>query len=370
MKKNSTEPRIIDTIRKDLTEEDLFRKLRKELQSIREFYIDAEKQLELKRMNRIRRFFYIIWWVLKGMFFKLNPLRRILLLIAFVIPFTSFSQEIGNEIKISIDNELITTLLILFVLMLELKDKLLAHEELDAARKVQLALQPETEPKINGWDIFLFTRPANNVGGDLVDFMKISNTSTFGITIADVAGKGLKSALLAAKLQTLIHISMSGDERIEEKISKLNQFFYKETLRSIFASLIYIQIGPDNSEIQFVNAGHFPPIVIKKNLQNEVELIEFSKGNSAIGLMEMNKFISEKIKLNESEFFVAYSDGLIEAQNELNQFFGLERLKKILIKYSNLSSKKLGEKILESLELFVGDAKQIDDISIVVIRKM
>lgn len=370
MKQESKEQRVFETIKRDLTEEDLFRKLRKEIQSIREFYIDAEKQLKLKKMNRIRRFFYIIWWTLKGMFFKLSPLRRILLLIAFIIPFTSFSQEIGNETKLVFDNQLISTLLILFVLMLELKDKLIAHEELDAARKVQLALQPNSQPEINGWDIFLFSKPANNVGGDLIDFIKVGSDSLYGITIADVAGKGLKSALLAAKLQTLIHISMSDDEKINERIKRLNLFFYKETLRSIFASLIFIQIRSDDSKIQFVNAGHFPPVILKKNLDGSSELIEYQKGDSAIGLIEKNQFTVNEIDLKTNEIFLAYSDGLIEARNELNQFFGIERVKKILLKHSQLDSKNLCLKILVNLENFMGDAKQNDDISIVVIRKI
>lgn len=370
MKQEFEEQKIFDTIKKDLTEEDLFRKLRQEVRSIREFYIDAEKQLELNRMNRIKRYFYIIWWVLKGMFFKLNPLRRILLLIAFIVPFTSISQEIGDETKFVINNEFITTVLILFVLMLELKDKLLAHEELDAARKVQLALQPTPQPEVSGWDIFLFTKPANNVGGDLIDFIKVGNDALYGITIADVAGKGLKSALLAAKLQTLIHISMGDEGKIEKKINQLNQIFYRETLRSIFASLIFIQFRSDDSKIQFVNAWHFPPIVLKKNSDGLSELIEFKKGDSAIGLIEKNQFTVNEINLEANEIFIAYSDGLIEAQNEFNQFFGVERLNKILMRHSNLDSKNLCLNVLFNLEKFMGDAKQNDDISIVVIRKV
>lgn len=369
MREKSKDLRIIDTIRKDLTEEDLFRKLRNEFLDIREFYIDSEKQMSLNKMNRVKRFFYMVWWILKGMFFKLNPLRRILLLLAIVLMFGSNSfVYTESDIKLVIEDDLIGALLILFVLMLELKDKLLAHEELDAGRKVQLALLPDSKPVIPGWDVFLFTKPANNVGGDLIDFMKIGSDSNYGITIADVAGNGLKSALLASRLQTLIHISMDGDEMIEEKMNKLNRFFFKETLRSIFASLVFIEVKSDDSKLKFVNAGHFPPIFLKQN-ENGFELIEFEKGDSAIGLMENIQFKPNEIEMKENEIFVAYSDGLIEAQNEFGQFFGLERLKKILFKNSHLDAEKLCGRIVLSLENFVNDAKQNDDISLVVIRK-
>ena len=80
---------------------------------------------------------------------------------------------------------IIGAMIFLFIILLELKDKLLAREELEAGRSIQEALVPETSPIVPGWDIWLFTRPANDVGGDLVDFIKINaNRSGVAITSA------------------------------------------------------------------------------------------------------------------------------------------------------------------------------------------
>ena len=73
--------------------------------------------------------------------------------------------------------------------MLELKDKLVARDELAAGRSVQQALMPETSPQIPKWDVWLFTRSANDVGGDLVDYVPVG-PQRFGLALGDVAGKG------------------------------------------------------------------------------------------------------------------------------------------------------------------------------------
>ncbi|MGB9665292.1 MAG: PP2C family protein-serine/threonine phosphatase, partial [Ignavibacteria bacterium] len=346
---NFKDPRLIDTLRKDLKEKDLIKKLKNEFRSIREFYIDTEKNLKLKKMNRIRRFFFVLWWILKGMFFKLNPLRRVLLFIAFVLMFGSFSYYSDNEVgsvRIEFSNQLWATAIILFVLLLELKDKLLAHDELNAGRKVQLALQPDSNPGISSWDVWLFTQPANNVGGDLIDFIKLKNEN-YGISLADVAGKGLKAALLAAKLQTIIHITMNSDEPLEKRAKKLNQYFYQETIRSIFASLIYTELNQDGRELKFVNAGHLPPLLVKNG-----EVIEFEKGGIAVGLTTDADFECRSLTLDNDDILVFYSDGLVEAQNEAGAFYEIERLKKFLRELKNLNSSEIGKRILLSVENF------------------
>ena len=95
------------------------------------------------------------------------------------------------------------------MLILELKDKLIARSELEEGQKVQRALMPIENPIVDGWDLMLFTRSANDVSGDLVDFLKI-NDERIAITIADVAGKGLSAALLTAKLQATVRAICRG----------------------------------------------------------------------------------------------------------------------------------------------------------------
>ena len=88
-------------------------------------------------------------------------------------------------------------LLFLIILMLELKDKLVAKDEIQIARQVQIALLPHENPEIPGWSVWCYSRPANDVGGDLVDYLELDGFR-HGVVLGDVAGKGLGAALLSA----------------------------------------------------------------------------------------------------------------------------------------------------------------------------
>ena len=156
-------------------------------------------------MNPLKKFFTLPWWLTKALYFKLTPFRRILFFIGIIGFFTFGSFDSGPEgtdISLNI-SAVFTAFVFLFILALELKDKLLAKTELEEGRLIQLALMPEQSPKVKGWDVWLYTRSANDVGGDLLDFIQVEE-NRFGIAVGDVAGKGLSAALFMAKLQSTI----------------------------------------------------------------------------------------------------------------------------------------------------------------------
>ena len=129
---------------------------------------------------------------------KLTPTRRVLLALGlFFLAVGNFQLRSAN---VHITVPAFGPIFIIFVLMLELKDKLVARHELEAGRSVQFALMPESTPAIPGWDVWLYTRPANDVGGDLVDHVPI-DTTHHGVALGDVAGKALPAALLMVKLR-------------------------------------------------------------------------------------------------------------------------------------------------------------------------
>jgi hypothetical protein len=361
--KHNTELKFFETIRRDLTEEDIFRKARSEMRDLKDFYIDPDKKLRLDKMHWLKRFFFIMWWVLRGMFFKLTPLRRILLLIGVVLIISSRSISFEHT-NVRTNEGLMGGVLILIVLMLELKDKLLARSELEAGKKVQLALMPDQCPTVPGWELWLCTRPANEVGGDLVDFITISD-NRFGITIADIAGKGLQAALLTTKLQATIRALIDEYNSLSKLVSKINNIFFRDSLRNIFASLLYVEITPNSNKINYVNAGHLPPVLIKSD-----SIKELDKGEAALGLMNNNRYTEKTRKLKTGEIFFAYSDGLTEAQNEHGQFFGSERLFKLLQDMKTSSPKHIGERIIFEIGQFIGEARVNDDLSLIILKKL
>ncbi len=357
------DPRLFETIRSDFKQEDFFKKARREFRDLKEFYIDSEKKQRLNQMNPVKRIFFIVWWILRSMILKLNPLRRILLLVGIVLILAGkiiIKDEQGGNT--SSDNWF-GVAVILIVLMLELKDKLLAHDELDAGRKIQEALRPEQSPKVEGWSLWLFTRSANEVGGDLIDYIRISEDRVAAV-IADVAGKGLKAALLTAKLQAMVRTVAYDCNSITELITKVNEIFHRDSLRSMFASMLYVEITPGTGNLSYTNAGHLPPLFVSAE-----KIIELPKGETALGLLKSGVYTLQNFYLNSGDIFVAFSDGLIEARSEYGTFFSLEKFYEILKSTKHLPVNEIGQRIVSTIDAFILDAPIYDDLSIIILKR-
>ena len=270
----------------------------------------------------------------------------------------------SQGLNVSIDLNGLGILTILLVLMLELKDKLIAHDELEAGRAVQLALMPEREPQVPGWELWLFTRSANEVGGDLVDFMKISD-DRFGVAIGDVAGKGLSAALLTAKLQATLRALVADFTSLAKLGTKLNQIFCRDSLKNIFASLAYVELTPNSGGVRLVNAGHIPPVIVRDGRVEKVE-----KGGVALGIMPDGTFDEQLVQLEKGNALLIYSDGLTEARNLSGEFYGEQRLLNFMPGFRGLSSAQIGDRLVWDVDRFVGEGRAHDDLSIVVLRRM
>jgi len=163
---------IHSTVIDDFLHGDLERSFRRDFKELYHFYLDEEDLARLAKMGRVRRFLSMTWWLLKGLILKLPPLRRLMLLLALVLLlFQDFSWQTG-DVRFTFGTSCMSLFIVLVILMLELKDKLLARDELEVGRAVQLALMPQACPEVPGWELWLFTSPANDVGGDLVDCLK------------------------------------------------------------------------------------------------------------------------------------------------------------------------------------------------------
>ena len=235
---------------------------------ITEFYLTDEQRERLKTMHRIKRSFYLFGWILRAMFQKLTPVRQIMFVVGIVF-LIRVRASFGDDNFVSLDfNALFGGGLLVMVILLELKDKLLAHDELEAGRKIQESLMPQRVPSVNGWKLWLFTRAANEVCGDLIDFLRM-DSGRFSIAIADVSGKGLHAALITAKLQATIR-ALAGEIRsLPELAGKINSIVHRDSPANIFSSMIYAECSEQDGTISFVNAGHFPPLIVRGNSVEE-----------------------------------------------------------------------------------------------------
>ena len=361
---NNSDQRLWDAIQQDLHRGGFLNSLKRDFKEIKEFYISSEKKEQLQNMSPVKRGFWLTVWILKSLILKLAPARRLIFLLALVLFFWGDNLNIRND-KVSFSSNLsFSAVLFVLVILLELKDKLLARDELEAGRKVQQALMPQESPVIEGWQVFLFTRPANDVGGDLVDHLALSEQQHI-VSIADVSGKGLQAALLTAKLQATIRALATDGGSMESLFGNINRIFHRDRVPSSFASLLSLRIDVNSDTIRYVNAGHLPLIMLHSKSCSEL-----LKGQPALGLMMTTEYQEASCALENGDVLIAYSDGVTEARDEAGRFFGTERFLQSLPQLQTLPAEQIGEHIIRSIDWFVGAAPTSDDLSLIVIKKI
>ena len=355
-------PGLFSTLKDDISQGDLFGKLKREAEDIEDFYLSDEERSQLKGKGEVWRWFVLAWWVVKNSFFRLTPVRRLLVVVGIVFVAGSIHVNSGGG-GVSVNFNFIGLFCVLLVLILELKDKLLAHGELESGRAVQQAMTPEKAPLIPGWNVWLFTRSANEVGGDLVDFLRL-NGDRSGIAIGDVAGKGLGAALFMVKIQATLRALAPDHGSLPGLASKLNAILLRDGMPTRFASLIFIRIDATPGTLRYVNAGHMPPFVVTQH-----GVTEMPKGNVALGLSADAVYTDQEVPLEPGQSFVVYSDGLTEARNETGEFYGLDRLKVLCAQLNGVSAQAMGERVVAEVARFEGDARRNDDLSLVILQK-
>jgi len=340
------------------------RTLRRDLDDIYWFYVDDEGRARLAKMSRIRRFFVLLWWLLKSLLRKLSPVRRTLLIIALVCFYLGDFRFDGDGWGFRLNLYPFSFAILLWIILLELKDKLLVREEIEVGRAVQLTLLPQSNPKVAGWDIWLMSRPANDVGGDLADYLSLDG-SRLGIALGDVAGKGLGAAMLMAKLQATLRSLAPDYLSLAELGARINRIFYRDCGSTRFATLIYAEITENAGGMRVLNAGHPPPVVVGAARVDVLPAVALP-----IGMLPDAVYVEQHIEVEPGGFVLFHSDGLTEAANEEGTFFGDDRLHDLVSSLRGLPAEQAGERIVGEVERFIGEGRPGDDLSMIILRRV
>ncbi len=264
-------------------------------------------------------------------------------------------QLLSSQIAISIENARLYEQEKAFVRM---------QEEVRLASQIQQNLLPKTAPDIPGYEIAGTNIPAQMVGGDYFDFIPISE-GRWAICIGDVSGKGLPASLLMANLQATLRGQTLLDAPPGECLHRSNKLLYQSTSPEKFATLFYGILDTRNQSLTFANAGHDNPFVMNRGVQKS----RLKAGGIPLGMMEEFSFEHDVVAIAPGDTIVMYSDGIPEAMNEQEDFFGEEQLASLLAKHHALTTAGLMEKIIEEVKTFTGTTPQSDDMTIVVVRR-
>ncbi len=348
--------RYTQSVIDDFASRDIPDTLRRDFRETYDFYVSDGERRRLAPMGTFQRSVFWTWVMLRGLFLKLSPVRRLILVLATILAWGGVTD--GGE------DTFMGFIVLLFVLGLELKDKTQARVELQEGRAVQLAIMPVTTPELDGWEIWMHSTPANDVGGDLVDHISLGD-GRVGLTLGDVAGKGLPAALMAAKLQATLRAIAPDVDDLATRASKVNRIIRRDGLPNLFVSMLHADVTANSGQVDFVNAGHHPPLHI-----HEDGLKELDRGNPAIGLSVDSAFNAQSVQLSGSDLLVFYTDGVTEARNEIGRFFSDERFLDLVKHCHGMSAHALGDRIIEAVSGFVQTARQSDDLSLIILRRI
>ena len=234
--------------------------------------------------------------------------------------------------------------------------------ELSVATQIQADFLPKIFPVFNNtveFDIYATMTPAKEVGGDFYDFFYVDDHH-LALVIADVSGKGVPAALFMVISKTLIkNRLMSGDSpaqalmNVNEQLCEGNEAEYFVT---VWAAVVDLRTG----EVVEANAGHEYPALCQKD--GSYELVR-TKHSPAVAIMEGMRFRERSFRLNPGDRLFVYTDGVTEATDAQNQLFGEERLVTALNQNPGLTQEKLLASVRESIDTFVGEAPQFDDLT-------
>jgi sigma-B regulation protein RsbU (phosphoserine phosphatase) len=239
-------------------------------------------------------------------------------------------------------------------------------KELEIAKGIQQSFLPDKTPEIAGVEIAARNIPALEVGGDFYDFIPLGK-DRWGLVIADVSGKGVPAALFMALSRTLIRASTLANADPAGAIGHANRLICEDSKTNMFVTLFYAILDSQAMTLNYVNAGHNPPLLLK-GTTSDVVLLK-AKG-IALGVTEEAALQSVRMDLRPGDVLVLYTDGVTEAINEREEEFGEQRLLSVIIENRTLAAAEILEKILTAITVFAGDRPQHDDITLMVLRAL
>ena len=236
------------------------------------------------------------------------------------------------------------------------------RHDLSQARHIQQGLLPRELPRSDYFEIRALSIPSQMVGGDYYVVVRLPG-GRYGFTVADVSGKGLPAAVLAATLQGAFGAVAAGDPDPCELFHRVNDFLCERTPPEMFATIFYGVLDPSGN-FSFVNAGQATPLVVRNN--GAVSRLDSS--NFPLGFFSGISFESSSTQLEPGEHVLIFSDGITEAMDSDHELFGETRLKAVLEGCASLDSQKMCDKVVAAIKEFVGGAPQADDLTLVVLR--
>lgn len=243
------------------------------------------------------------------------------------------------------------------------------EEQVALARMVQQEFLPRECVACEKLDFAAEFIPFSEVGGDYYDLF-LTADGKIHIVLGDVSGKGLPAAMLMGLLQGAVRSAaeISPLSEIAGRMAKLNELLRARTDGSRFVSLFWGCLDRSDGSLRYVNAGHLPPILLRRSGGAGVSVERLETGGPVLGLLLGSSYEEGKVGVQEGDVLALYSDGLTEANNTKGEEFGEERLVRELQAFHRESATEICRGVLAEMKSYTGTQPQRDDLTLLVIR--
>ena len=250
------------------------------------------------------------------------------------------------------------------------------EDDLKMAREIQLTMLPQQYPIFPrsgpGSDsAFQFTHrylPTGSVGGDFFTISALSETQV-GVFLCDVAGHGVRSALVTAMIRALVEELKPLARNPGDFLTKLNGdlcSILRHTGTPLLTTAFYLAADWTSGVMLYANAGHPKPLHVRRDAGQVLQVVNASgKSQPALGLMEDARYQSSEILLSPGDLLVLYTDGLIEVQSPTSDLYTQQLLQAAVQRLLKATAPNLFDTLLEEVRGFSGGAPFTDDVCLV-----
>src|SRR3954470_19766164 len=234
------------------------------------------------------------------------------------------------------------------------------QRELEEARLIQRGLLPTALPRIEGLGLASSWRPANGVGGDCFDALPFG-PGALGLTIADVAGKGVPAALLMSNLQAAVRAFALDGASPSSVCTSVNRLLCRNMASGRFVTFCYTRIDVAVGRLTYATAGHNPPLLVRADGSME----KLAPGGTVLGVFTESTYEQGEFLLTPGDRLVFYTDGITEGRNRDGEEYGEDRLAAAVHRHRAHDADAMLAAVLQEVESFNGGTYE-DDATLIV----
>ncbi len=314
--------------------------------------------------SRVGRFFYRVRILFLGLAYKLSPPRRLVFAACMVL-------AVWGMVDLDVDSvpnlrvgllPLLSIAGLVFLLVLELADRVIVRDELEVARELQREILPVEAPDVEGYSFAFSYRTANTIGGDYYDFFPLEEGRLAVIT-GDASGHGIAAGLLMAIAGSALKLGFDADPDPVAVTRLVNRALCRTGGPRAFMTLFCGVLEPDSGRLRFVCAGHPFPLLRRAT----GEIVELGVGCLPLGIRVELELEAHEVQIESGDTLLLYTDGVVETLSPAGETFGYERLSAALAPGG--SGHAVHDRVLGEVAGFRLDEPVLDDLSLVVITR-